>query len=130
MLEEYFQFLAPDDIRLKGSRIGIESVLYEHIHRSQTPEAIQQTFPTLSLEQVYATILYYLQNKPRIDAYLADWLEFSRQARAAQRENPPPAIVRLQKLKAEIEASGLPPEVYLRKQKQAQQDEAKERTSV
>ena len=130
MLEEYFQFLAPDDIRLKGSRIGIESVLYEHIYRLQPPEAIQQTFPTLSLEQVYATILYYLQNKPRLDAYLADWLEFSRQARAAQRENPPPGIVRLQKLKAEIEASGLPPEVYLRKQKQAQQDEANQLASV
>lgn len=130
MLEEYFEFLAPDDIRLKGSRIGIESVLYEHIYRLQSPEAIQQTFPSLSLEQVYATILYYLQNRPRVDAYLADWLEFSRQARAAQRENPPPAIVRLQKLKKEIEASGLPPEVYLRKQRQAQQDEAERLASV
>ena len=123
MLEEYFEFLAPDDIRLKGSRIGIESVLYEHIHRSQTPEAIQQTFPTLSREQIYATILYYLQNKPRIDAYLADWLEFSRQARAAQRENPPPAIVRLQKLKVEIAASGLTVPQYLKQQRMAREDQ-------
>ena len=27
-LEDYFDFLAADDIRLKGSRIGIESILY------------------------------------------------------------------------------------------------------
>ena len=117
MLEEYFDFFAPDDIRLKGSRVGIESVLYEYIHRRQPPEAIQQTFPTLSLAQVYATILYYLQNKSHLDAYLADWLEFSRQARAAQRENPPPAIVRLQELKKEIAASGLTVSQYLKQQR-------------
>ena len=58
-IEDYFNFLAEDDIRIKGTRIGIESVLYEYIHRSQTPEAIAEHFRTLTLEQVYATILYY-----------------------------------------------------------------------
>jgi hypothetical protein len=37
-LEDYFDFLAPDDIRVKGTRIGIESILYEFIHRAQSPE--------------------------------------------------------------------------------------------
>jgi hypothetical protein len=37
-LEDYFDFLAPDDIRLKGSRIGIETILYEYIYRARTPE--------------------------------------------------------------------------------------------
>lgn len=36
-LEDYFDFHAGNDIRLKGHRIGIESVLYEYIHRAQTP---------------------------------------------------------------------------------------------
>ncbi len=62
-LEDYFDFHAKNDIRLKGHRIGIESVLYEYIHRAQTPEEIVTRFPTLSLEQIYATILYYLHNK-------------------------------------------------------------------
>ncbi len=62
-LEDYFNFLASDDIRLKGSRIGIETILYEYIYRSRTPEEIAQTYTSLSLEQVYATILYYLHNK-------------------------------------------------------------------
>ena len=39
-IEEYFNFLAEDDIRIKGTRVGIETVLYEYIHNSQTPEAI------------------------------------------------------------------------------------------
>ena len=39
-LEDYFDFLDPNDIRIKGHRIGIESVLYEYIHHSRTPEQI------------------------------------------------------------------------------------------
>src|SRR5581483_5102830 len=39
-LEDYFDFQAPDDIRIKGHRIGIETVLYDYIHRHKTPEEI------------------------------------------------------------------------------------------
>jgi hypothetical protein len=31
-LESYFNFLAPDDIRIQGTRIGIETILYEYIY--------------------------------------------------------------------------------------------------
>ena len=102
-LEDYFDYLAPDDIRIKGTRVGIESVLYEYVHRQQTPEAIAQRFPTLTLEQVYAAILYYLRNRPQMDAYLADWLEWSYRVRAEQRENPPPFVAQLAALKEERE---------------------------
>lgn len=37
-LEEYFNFLTPNDIRLNGTRIGIETILYEYIYRDRTPE--------------------------------------------------------------------------------------------
>jgi uncharacterized protein (DUF433 family) len=100
-LEDYFDFLAPDDIRIKRSRIGIESVLYEYIHREQSPEAIAARFPTLTLEQVYATILYYLHNREEIEAYIADWLEYGRRMREEQDRNPPPVVARLRALKAE-----------------------------
>lgn len=102
-LENYFDFLAEDDIRIKGTRIGIESVLYEYIHRDQTPEEIARRFPTVTLEQVYATILYYLHNRAVVDAYIADWLEWSRQVREEQERNPPPFVLRLRALKAERE---------------------------
>lgn len=55
-LEDYFDFQRLDDIRLKGTRIGIETILYDFIHRSRTPETIATTYPSLTLEQVYATI--------------------------------------------------------------------------
>ena len=56
-LEDYFDFLAPDDIRIKGTRIGMEGVLYEYIHHAQTPEQIAQRLHTVTLKQVYATII-------------------------------------------------------------------------
>jgi uncharacterized protein (DUF433 family) len=100
-LEDYFNFLDPYDIRLKGSRIGIESVLYEYIFREQTPEDIAKRFPTLTLEQIYATILYYLHNREQIDVYMTEWLEHGRKMREEQERNPPPVVTRLRALKAE-----------------------------
>ena len=100
-IEEYFNFLAEDDIRIKGTRVGIETVLYEYIHNSQTPEAIADSYYTLTLEQVYATILYYLQNQEKVGAYLEDYLEYCRTAREEQEKNPPPGVIRLRKILAE-----------------------------
>jgi len=98
-LEEYFDFLAPNDIRLKGSRVGIESVLYEYIHRGQTPEQIDERFYSINLEQVYATILYYLHNKEAVHQYMANWIDFGRRMREEQEKNPDPVILRLRALR-------------------------------
>ena len=99
-LEDYFNFLASNDIRLKGTRIGIETILYDFIYRSQSPEAIAATYPSLTREQVYATITYYLHNKKAIDAYLTEWLEHGRLMREKQARNPTPVMLRLRELKA------------------------------
>lgn len=98
-LEEYFDFLAPNDIRLKGSRVGIESVLYEYIHRGQTPEQIDERFYSINLEQVYATILYYLHNKEAVHQYMTNWIDFGRRMREEQEKNPDPVILRLRALR-------------------------------
>ncbi len=100
-LNEYFDFLAADDIRIKGHRIGIETVLFEYVHRERTAEEIQALYPTLSLAEVYATILYYLQNSETVSEYLENWLAWSHQQRKQQAANPHPASARLRQLKAE-----------------------------
>lgn len=100
-LEDYFDFFTPNDIRIKGSRVGIESVLYDYIYREQTPQEIQQHFPTLTLEEIQATILYYLHNREQVEKYITEWLEWGDQMRAEQDRNPPPVIIRLRALKAE-----------------------------
>jgi uncharacterized protein (DUF433 family) len=104
-LEDYFDFLAPDEIRLKGHRIGIEDVLYEHIYNELTPPQLTERFPTLSAEQLYATILYYLRNRARLDAYLAAWLEHGEQRRAEQAAQPTPMMQKLRQLRATLTAN-------------------------
>jgi uncharacterized protein (DUF433 family) len=101
-LEDYFNFLAPDDIRLKGTRIGIETILYDFLYKARTPEEIASTYLSLTLEQVYATILYYLHDKEKVGAYLVNWLEWGRKAREEQRKNPHPVAAQLQQRKTEI----------------------------
>jgi uncharacterized protein (DUF433 family) len=100
-LEDYFNVLSANDIRLKKSRIGIETILYEYIYRTQTPEQIAQLYPTITLEQVYATILYYLHNKDTIFKYMSDWLEYNLRSAREQDENPPEYIIKLRQLKTE-----------------------------
>ena len=68
-LEDYFVFLSEDYIRIKGHRIGIDNVLFYFLE-GYTPEEIRATYPDLSLEKIYATITYYLHNKPEVDSYL------------------------------------------------------------
>jgi len=104
-LEDNFMFLAENDIRLKGTRVGIETILCEYIHNSKMPVVIADHYYTPTLEQIYATILYYLQNQEKVGAYLEDYLEYCRKAREEQAKNPSPAVVRLRKLIAEREAN-------------------------
>jgi len=68
-LEEYFEVFAPDDIRIKGHRIGIEDVINYHL-KGYTSQQILQELPSLNLEKIYATLAYYYHNKTLIDAYL------------------------------------------------------------
>jgi len=100
-LEDYFDFLGPDDIRIKGHRHGIETILYDYIHGGQSPEEIAENYPTITLEQIYATITYYMRNRAAIDKYLSDWIEHGERMRAEQAANPSPGILRLRKLNAE-----------------------------
>jgi uncharacterized protein (DUF433 family) len=93
LLEDYFDFQRPDDIRLKGTRVGIETVLYDFSFRARTPDEIARSYPSLTLEQVYATILYYLHEKEKVTAYLTEWFEWTERMRKEQAQDP--TIVRL-----------------------------------
>lgn len=104
-LEGYFDFLDPYDIRIKGHRIGIETILFDYVHNTLTAEEIAKKWATLTLEQVYATILYYLNNKEKIDAYLTGLIEYGRHIHDEQERNPTAVILRLRRIKADREAA-------------------------
>ncbi|MDQ2998085.1 MAG: DUF433 domain-containing protein [Chloroflexota bacterium] len=103
-LEDYFDFLSPDDIRIKGHRIGIDNVLELYLD-GYTAEDIAQYYPSLSLEKIHATLTYYHHNRAEVDAYmarLAAWREQS-QREEAEKE-PSPVVQRIRALKAQRKA--------------------------
>ena len=51
------------------TRISLDSIVYAFL-AGQTAESIAQSFPLLTLEQVYGSIAFYLANRPKIDVYL------------------------------------------------------------
>ncbi len=52
------------------SRVSLESVIFAFLN-GYSPETItSECFPTLSLEQVYGAITYYLSHRSEIDVYL------------------------------------------------------------
>jgi uncharacterized protein (DUF433 family) len=104
-VEDFFDFQSDRDIRLKGARVGIENVLLDYLDEKMTAEQIAARYPSLTLEQVYATLLYYLHNKIRMDAYLEEHLADSRRRQEAQEQDPPAVVVRLRALRDETRQS-------------------------
>jgi uncharacterized protein (DUF433 family) len=72
-LEDYFefeQFSTGERIRIKGTRVAIEHVLDEYLE-GESPARIYYNYRhALTLEQVYATITYFLHKKADVQAYL------------------------------------------------------------
>ena len=87
-LEDYFDFLDRDDIRIKGTRVGIETVLDDYLS-GISPEEIAARYRTLTLEQVYATVTYYLHNQEEVTDYLQRWRAYTEAAWQEQQRNPP-----------------------------------------
>lgn len=98
-LERYFDLLGADDIRIKGTRVGIETVLDDYLSGA-SPEEIAARYRTLTLEQVYATITYYLRNQREVDEYLERWRAYTEAAWQEQQRHPSPVVRRLRELKA------------------------------
>jgi uncharacterized protein (DUF433 family) len=75
-LEDYFEFEKfetphgpVERIRIKGHRIAIEHVIELHKQGISAEDIANVHYPSLSLEEVYATLTYYLHNKAEVDAY-------------------------------------------------------------
>jgi uncharacterized protein (DUF433 family) len=74
--------------RITGTRISLDSVVYAFL-QGQTAESIAQSFPLLTLEQVYGAITFYLAHRAEIDAYLKQGEEEFAALRHAAREADP-----------------------------------------
>jgi uncharacterized protein (DUF433 family) len=69
MMEQYIEKQG-QVYRIKGTRVALDSIIYRFLE-GRSPEAIQDSFPALSLSQIYEAIAYYLDHRAELDAYLA-----------------------------------------------------------
>jgi uncharacterized protein (DUF433 family) len=71
--------------RIGGSRVSLDSIVHAY-WEGKSPEAIVEEFPSLSAEQVFGAIAFYLRNRQEIDRYLCDqdaqWRELARSSEA------------------------------------------------
>ncbi len=69
MRREYVE--QPDGVhRIGGTRVSLDSVVYAY-RRGASPESIQRSFPSLTLEQVHGALAFYLSHQTEVDSYLA-----------------------------------------------------------
>jgi uncharacterized protein (DUF433 family) len=72
-----------------GSRVSLASIVAQ-FEEGASPETIRQNFPTLSLEQVYGSIAYFLAHQDEVESYLQKldnkWNELERTAKPADAE--------------------------------------------
>ncbi|MFN0279123.1 MAG: DUF433 domain-containing protein [Pyrinomonadaceae bacterium] len=55
--------------RIKGCRVSLDSIIFA-FQRGASPESIQRSFSTLSLEEVYGAVAFYLAHQQEVDEYL------------------------------------------------------------
>jgi uncharacterized protein (DUF433 family) len=101
-LEGYLDTIGLEDIRIKGTRVGIEYVLLAY-QEGASPEEIVLRYPTLTLEQVHGTITYYLHNRTTMDAYLSRRLE---EEEVAWRREEAESREFVQRLRQRLESRG------------------------
>lgn len=55
---------------VSGSRVSLESVIFVFLDGLSPETIVAECFPTLTLEQVYGAITYYLSHRAEMDSYL------------------------------------------------------------
>ena len=68
-MEKRYVTQTEDGYRIATIRVSLDSVVYDFLS-GLSPESIVDNYDTLTLEQVYGAITYYLAHRVEVDAYL------------------------------------------------------------
>src|ERR1700690_986793 len=79
-----------------GTRVSLDSLVYA-FREGESPEAIPQNFPSLTLEQVYGAIPYYLGHQADVDANIREGEEELDRSVPPLSQSRPELYARLQK---------------------------------
>ena len=84
-----------------GIRVSLDSLVYA-FRSGESPETIQQQFPTLSLEQVYGAIAFYLGHQVEVDDNIREGEELIHRTVPALSQRNPEAFQRLQRAREQM----------------------------
>lgn len=91
--------------RVAGTRVSLDSIVY-CFREGLSPESIAESFSTLTLEQVYGAIAFYLANQNLIDEYLrAGEIMITEQRTTSENRNAD-MIARIRRARHENQVSG------------------------
>ena len=88
MAEKSYIELREGVYRVGDTRVSLDSIAYAFLE-GHTAESIQQSFPILTLEQVYGAITYYLAHREGIDTYLQEQAAAFETLKETLRQNTP-----------------------------------------
>src|SRR5947207_11799258 len=89
-----------------GTRVSLDSIVYS-FKAGDSPETIRQNFSSLSLEQVYGAITFYLAHKQEVDANIREGEEDLRCSVPHLKESRPELYTHLERARHELSAQDL-----------------------
>jgi uncharacterized protein (DUF433 family) len=92
-------------IRIKGTRVSLDSILHAYYEDGATAEEIVLRFPTCAIEDIYTILSWALNNRDIVSDYLSSQLARRKQIESELREEYPSSGLR-QRLLARKEKDG------------------------
>lgn len=89
-----------------GTRVSLDSIVYS-FKAGDSPETIRQNFSSLSLEQVYGAIAFYLAHDQEVDANIHQGEEELRRSIPPLGESRPELYARLERARHEVSTRDL-----------------------
>jgi uncharacterized protein (DUF433 family) len=85
-------------MRIGKTRVSLDSVVIAWLD-GESADEICRNYPSLSLEQTYGAIAYYLGHRQHVDEYLKQQRKYWEQMRKAHEKPDDPLLLRLRALK-------------------------------
>jgi uncharacterized protein (DUF433 family) len=86
---------------VKGTRVSLDSIVYS-FNDGESPETIRQNFPSLTLEQVYGAIAFYLGHQAHVNANIREGEEELERSVPPLSQSRPDLFARLQKARENL----------------------------
>ena len=105
---ERSEYIAPRNggFYVAGTRVSLDSIVYS-FKAGDSPETIRQNFSSLTLEQVYGAIAFYLAHEREVDANIVEGEEALNRSVPPLSQSRPELYARLERARHELSTRDL-----------------------